>query len=211
MERDGKSRWMARPRLSLVFDNLLLYYLIVAFRNTSRGDTFIIIIPYLRAMLLQIFEIPRDTFIILISERYLSLSSCYASPDFIYENHRCNFILQIRIWYIFDYTISFSTSHIRKVSEKEDRKRVRFSRAWRLLKNNREPVGLLSSRQPIWLIRCNKLWTPLICISHHHHISALICYLCATNRIRPSRLATLPPLARCARSLPLFHIISDTN
>lgn len=47
---------MARPRLSLVFDNLLLYYLIVAFRNTSRGDTFIIIIPYLRATLLQILS-----------------------------------------------------------------------------------------------------------------------------------------------------------
>ena len=56
---------MARPRLSLVFDNLLLYYLIVAFRNTS--DTFIIIIPYLRATLLQIFEIPREGIRLLFS------------------------------------------------------------------------------------------------------------------------------------------------
>ena len=91
--------WLSRFKY-LARGYVYYYYLLFScyaspdFRNTSRGDTFII----------------------LISERYLSLSSCYASPDFIYENHRCNFILQIRMWYIVDYTISFSTSHIRKVS-----------------------------------------------------------------------------------------------
>lgn len=53
--------WRDHAYRSTVFDNLLLYYL------TSRGDTFIIIIPYLRAMLLQIFEIPREGIRLLFS------------------------------------------------------------------------------------------------------------------------------------------------
>ena len=57
--------WRDHAYRSTVFDNLLLYYLIVAFRNTS--DTFIIIIPYLRATLLQIFEIPREGIRLLFS------------------------------------------------------------------------------------------------------------------------------------------------